>query len=119
LLNASGVAREAGRPEEARDLLQRILDRHPDDPRAAYAAFILGRVLLDELGRPREAAAAFARVRVLDPRTPLAQDALAREVESWFHAGDRAHVRDRASEYLSRYPDGRRKDQVRRYSRPE
>ncbi len=119
LLKASDVARQAGRPEEARKLLERILDRHPRDPRAAYAAFILGRVLLDELGRPREAAAAFARVAALDPRTPLAQDALAREVESWFHAGDESRVRDRAREYLSRYPDGRRRDQVRRYSRLE
>jgi transmembrane sensor len=119
LLKASDAARHAGRLEEARELLQRILDHHPRDPRAAYAAFILGRVLLEELRRPREAAAAFARVKSLDPRTPLEQDALAREVESWSRAGEEQRARERAREYLDRFPDGRRREHVRRYSHLE
>jgi transmembrane sensor len=119
LLHASEDARRSGHPEEAVASLQRLLDRHPRDPRAAYAAFILGRVLLEELDRPREAAAAFARVEVLDPKTPLLQDALAREVESWARAGDPDRVRQSAGAYLRRYPDGRRVEEVRRYSRME
>jgi transmembrane sensor len=119
LLHASEDARRSGHPGEAVASLQRLLDRHPRDPRAAYAAFILGRVLLEELDRPREAAAAFARVEVLDPKTPLLQDALAREVESWARAGDPDRVRQSAGAYLRRYPDGRRVEEVRRYSRME
>lgn len=119
LLHASEEARRKGHPEDAIASLQRLLEHHPRDPRAAYAAFILGRVLLEELDRPREAAAAFARVEVLDPRTPLLQDALAREVESWARAGDPDRVRQSAGAYLRRYPNGRRVEEVRRYSRME
>ena len=99
--------------------LQRLLGDHPRDPRAPYAAFILGRVLLEELHRPREAAAAFARVEALDANTPLVQDALAREVESWARAGELDRARQAAGTYLGRYPNGRRADEVRRYSRME
>jgi ferric-dicitrate binding protein FerR (iron transport regulator) len=119
LLRASESARRSGHPEDALVFLERLLDHHPRDPRAAYAAFILGRVLLEELRRPGQAAAAFARVAALDAKTPLVQDALAREVESWARAGDLARARDRARAYLARYPDGRRADEVRRYSRME
>lgn len=119
LLHASEEARRKGHPEDAVASLQLLLERHPRDPRAAYAAFILGRVLLEELERPREAAAAFARVEVLDPKTPLLQDALAREVESWARAGDPDRVRQSAGAYLRRYPNGRRVEEVRRYSRME
>jgi transmembrane sensor len=119
LLAAAESARREERLDDAIGLLRRIVDQHPRDPRAPYAAFILGRVLLDELGHPREAAAAFARVGTLDPRTPLLPDALAREVESWSRAGDPARAETRGREYLSRYPDGRRVREVRRYSRIE
>jgi transmembrane sensor len=119
LLAAAESARREERLDDAIVLLRRIVDQHPRDPRAPYAAFILGRVLLDELGRPREAAAAFARVGTLDPRTPLLPDALAREVESWSRAGEPARAEARGREYLSRYPDGRRVREVRRYSRIE
>ena len=119
LLAAAERARRAEQLDEAIVLLRRIVDQYPRDPRAPYAAFILGRVLLDELGRPREAAEAFARVGGLDPRTPLLPDALAREVESWFRAGELVRAEARGREYLSRYPDGRRIREVRRYSRIE
>jgi len=119
LLAAAERARRAEQLDEAIVLLRRIVEQHPRDPRAPYAAFILGRVLLDELGRPREAAEAFARVGGLDPRTPLLPDALAREVESWFRAGELVRAEARGREYLSRYPDGRRIREVRRYSRIE
>ena len=119
LLRASEDARRGGHPEEALTLLQELLDRHPRDPRAAYAAFIMGRVLLEELNRPREAASAFARVEALDPKTPLVQDALAREVESWARANDGERARERARAYIGRYPNGRRVSEVRRYSQME
>jgi transmembrane sensor len=119
LLAAAEDARREERLDDAIVLLRRIVDQHPRDPRAPYAAFILGRVLLDELGRPREAAAAFARVGTLDPNTPLLPDALAREVESWSRAGEPARAEARGREYLARYPDGRRIREVRRYSRIE
>jgi transmembrane sensor len=119
LLRASEAARRNGHPQDAVTSLQRLLGEHPRDPRAPYAAFILGRVLLEELHRPREAAAAFARVEALDANTPLVQDALAREVESWARAGELDRARQAAGTYLGRYPNGRRANEVRRYSRME
>jgi transmembrane sensor len=119
LLHASETARKEGRPDEALLLLRRFLEQHRSDPRAPYAGFIVGRVLLEELDRPREAAAAFARVELLNPRTPLVEDALAREVESWFRAGDLEKARQRARSFLDRYPQGRRSGEVRRYGQME
>jgi len=105
--------RLAGHPERGAELLRKLLREHESDPRAPLAAFTLGRVLLMELGRPREAAAAFAEVRRLSPDGAFAEDALAREVEGWSQAGRTDLARARAGEYLRRYPGGRRAATVR------
>jgi transmembrane sensor len=115
LLLAADVARLGGHPAKSVALLERVIKNHRGDSRAPLAAFTLGRVLLDQLGRPREAAAAFANARQLAPGGALAQDALAREVESWSRAGDAALARARANEYLERFPKGRRQKAVRRF----
>jgi transmembrane sensor len=119
LLLSVDVARLSHHPSEAVAPLKRILSNHPMDPRAPLAAFTLGRVLLEDLGSPREAAGAFAEVGHLDPDGALVEDALAREVESWSRAGElhKAHVR--AEEYLKRYPDGRRARSVSRFGHIE
>lgn len=115
LLIVADVARLSRHPARAVPPLRKIVDAHPDDPRAPLAAFTLGRVLLDDLGRPQLAAEAFARAQRLDPRGPMAEDALAREVEAWSRVGDLARARTRAEEYAGGYPNGRRLRSVRRY----
>jgi ferric-dicitrate binding protein FerR (iron transport regulator) len=82
LFAAADAARVAGRPADALAPLSRVIDAHARDPRAPLAAFTLGRLYLDELDRPRDAAAAFARARSLDPAGPLAADARVREAEA-------------------------------------
>ncbi|MFZ5891553.1 MAG: FecR domain-containing protein [Myxococcota bacterium] len=113
LLFAADVARLSGHPALAVPRLERVLRGYANDSRAPLAAFTLGRTLLDSLGRPREAADAFARARRLSPKGALAQDALAREVESWSRAGESTLARERALEYLQKYPGGRREKAVR------
>jgi len=113
LLSAADQARLAGRPREGAALLRRLLDDHQSDPRAPFAAFTLGRMLLMELGEPGAAAAAFAKARALAPDGPLAEDALAREAEAWAKAGDGARSRACAREYLRLHPSGRRVEAVR------
>lgn len=113
LLFAADVARLSGHPALALPRLERVLRGHAHDSRAPLAAFTLGRTLLDSLGRPREAAEAFGKARRLSPNGALAQDALAREVESWSRAGESALARQRALEYLAKYPGGRREKAVR------
>lgn len=115
LLLLADVARLSRHPADAVPPLARLLREHTRDPRAPLAAFTLGRVQLDELGRPREAAESFRRAEDLDPDGPLAQDALAREVEAWSRAGETGRARERASAYVQRYPSGRRLRSVRQY----
>jgi transmembrane sensor len=108
-------ARAEGQPERALAPLRQITDAFPSDPRAPMAAFTRGRLLLESLGRPREAASAFAQARRLTSRgTPLAEDALAREVDAWRAASEPRLARERAELYRSLYPRGIRLHAVMR-----
>jgi transmembrane sensor len=115
LLLAGDVARLSDHPAAAVSPLSRAVALHPADPRAPLAAFTLGRVHLEDLGAPREAAQAFARARELSPGGPLAEDALAREVEAWSRAGETETAGALARTYLQRYPRGHRVHAVRRF----
>jgi len=114
LMMAAEAARRSGHPGEAAHDLRRLLREHAADARAPVAAFTLGRILLAELERPREAAEAFALCRRLAPRGTLAPDALAREAEASARGGDAARARRLAEEYLARYPVGPHAAAVRR-----
>jgi transmembrane sensor len=113
LLLAADAARLSGHPAEAVPYLERVLRGHARDPRAGLAAFTLGRVLLDELGRPSQAVEAFALVR--SSGGPLAEDALAREVEALSRAGEVTRSREQALLYRRLYPNGRRAKAVSRF----
>jgi transmembrane sensor len=113
LLLAADAARLSGHPAEAVPYLQRVVRGHASDPRAGLAAFTLGRVLLDELGRPGDAVDAFAHARASGG--PLAEDALAREVEASSRAGDGARSRELGELYRRLYPNGRRAKAVSRF----
>ena len=106
LMLAADVARLSGNAAQAVPHLQAVVQRFPKDPRAPVAAFTLGRVYLDNLGQPAEAAAAFRRTRTSWPRGPLAQDAWAREVAAWRRAGQGAEAAQAARQYLERHPKG-------------
>lgn len=113
LFASADKARKEGRPDQAIGFLKTITDRYPGDPRAPLAAFTRGRVLLESLGRPREAAQAFAQARALSGRrSALAEDALAREVEAYAAASESGLARDRAELYRRNYPKGLRLHQV-------
>jgi transmembrane sensor len=105
LLLAADAARLSGHPADAVRRLRMLCDRHPSDPSAPVAAFTLGRVL-DDLGQPAEAAAAFHRAEALSPSGPLAEDALAREAEAWARAGRSDDARVAAARYFRRFPSG-------------
>ena len=107
LLLASDAARLSQHPTQAASLLRQLVSRHPRDPRAPSAAFTLGWVLMNQLGRPRDAALAFAQAESLAPRGNLAEDASARAVEGWYRAGDLTRARAELERYRARYPQGR------------
>ena len=108
-------ARATGRPEAAVVRLREIVDRFPRDPHAPMAAFTEGRLCLEALGRPRQAAAAFERARTLARGGPLAEDALARQVEALHAAGDASAAREQALRYRELYPHGHRLSTVTRF----
>ena len=114
LLLAADAARLSGHPADAVPYLERVLRAHGSDPRAGLAAFTLGRVQLDvsSAGRTQPPKPSSA------PRSgggPLAEDALAREVEAWSRAGDAARARALALDYQRMYPAGRRAKAVARF----
>jgi len=107
LLLAADLARRSRNPQAAVAPLRRLVERYPKDPRASSAAFTLGWVLLTDLGRPREAAAAFAEAERHAPRGILAEDAAARVAEAWQRAGDSRRAAQAARHYEQLYPTGR------------
>lgn len=115
LMDAADAARLSGHPAGAVKYLERVLREHRSSPVAPLAAFTLGRVFLDHLGQPHRAAESFAVARKLAPTGSLAQDALAREVESLSKGGDEREANLKAKEYLRAYPKGRRVRAVQLY----
>ena len=115
LLAAADTERAKGHPDEAAATLRRLLQAHGGDRRAPLAQLTLGRLLLLDLGRPREAAQVFAELRASAPDGPFAADALARETEAWARAGRTSEAHARALEYLRLYPDGNRAAAVRKF----
>jgi hypothetical protein len=114
LFAEADAARAAGRHGEALAKLELLLQRYPRDPRAALAAFTRGRLLLENLRKPAQAARAFAQARgSTGPTSALAEDALAREVEALRAAGNLTLSRERAELYTRLYPAGLRLRQVR------
>ena len=115
LMAAADVARLTKHPEAAVRWLDQIVREHSSSRLAPLAAFTRGRLLVERLGDPAEAARAFARARSLAPKGPLAEDALAREVEALAKAGETAQARERAARYIELYPAGQRLGSVRRW----
>jgi transmembrane sensor len=118
LLELADVARRSGHPNEAVAPLERSIEDYPRDRRAAVAAFTLGRVEADALGRHGAAARAFQRCLELDPPEALRETAYARLAEAHAAAGNYAGARAAAREYLRRYPEGRHAEELSRWVEP-
>lgn len=114
LLREADQARSEGDSERAARLLRGALAERGGDRQAAVVAFTLARVLFEDLGRDAAAAEAFAQAHVMAGSSQLAEDALAREVAAWRRAGRIDRARQRAADYVRRYPRGYRLVQVRR-----
>jgi transmembrane sensor len=118
LMLAADAARLSGDAPAAVPYLKRVAANHPKDARAPLAAFTLGRIYLFDLNQPLQAREAFALTRRLSSQGALAEDALAREVEAAARTGAQREAQALAQEYLSRYPQGRRRAQIRSFAEP-
>lgn len=113
LLLAADTARLSGHPREALSPLLRYLNRFSKDARAPSVAMILGRVYFDALNNPAAAAKAFARAELLDPSGPLAEDAVARQVESFAALKRIDLARQALARYEAQFPGGRYRTMLR------
>jgi len=118
LWELADVARFSGHPSEAAVPLRRLVTEHPNDPRAALAAYTLGRLELDALGAPHAAAESFARSEALGLPEALREAAAASHVEALGRAGRRDDARMAAERYVLRHPEGARRVQVERWLVP-
>ncbi len=105
LLEAADAARVAGRPRDAAALLDILRHRHRGDPRAALAAFELGRLRLDSLGDAAGAVEAFDDTIALAPSATFREDVEARRVEALDRSRD-PRCREARDTYLARYATG-------------
>lgn len=109
------VARFSGHPEDAAAPLRRLITEHPRDDRSALAAYTLGRIELDALDRPAEAAEHLARGVALGLPAALREPAAARHVEALGRAGRLEDAAAAARDYLSDHPAGARRAEVERW----
>jgi transmembrane sensor len=116
LLELADVARLSGHPAEAVPALERALKVHASNPQAALAAFTLGRVLLDQLHKPSEAAVAFERAIVMRPPHALLADCHARLVEAHARSGDVGAAERAATRYRTIFPAGRHTTDLDRWT---
>jgi transmembrane sensor len=107
LLALADVARLSGHPAEAVAPLERILADFAEDAQAPLAAFALGRLEMDALGRPARAVSALNQALALGIPRSLREDVKARLVEACAREGDRAAARAAADAYSREFPQGR------------
>lgn len=117
LLQIADVARLSGHPRDAVPPLERLVAVHASDPRAATAAFTLGKVQLDALGAPVPAAAAFEKAIALGLPEALREDAFARRVEAYAKAGDPERAKVARAAYEQAFPRGHHREAVERWWR--
>jgi TolA-binding protein len=83
-----------------------LRERFAADPRAATAAFLLGRIYFEQLKDHTRAAHWFSVVLDEQPKGELADDALSRLAEAKALSGDHAGAREAARRYLRHNPKG-------------
>lgn len=97
----------------AQSALARVVDDFPEDPNAQVAAYTLG-TLYEKAGQPKLAQVYFEKSRSLRPEGALAEDALCKQIQAEHAAAHKDEAVRIGKEYLSKYPDGRCKEEVER-----
>lgn len=111
-------ARRDQRWGELEAAARRFLARAPGDSRAGVVEFELGRVLMDRLARPHDAALSLAHALAREPDANWAEDALARLATASAQAGDGPGCQAARRRYLETFPQGRRAQAVQQACEP-
>ncbi|HEY8924494.1 MAG TPA: FecR domain-containing protein, partial [Polyangia bacterium] len=107
LLALADVARLSGHPSDAVAPLERVLQRFPGDAQAPLAAFELGRLQLDTLGRVAPGILALEKALSLGVPAALREDVEARLADAYLRAGDARRAQTLAEAYVRAHPAGR------------
>jgi transmembrane sensor len=117
LLALADVARFSGHEVDAVEPLRLAIAEHARDPRAALAAFTLGRVHLDSLGDSSAAARDFRDALSLGVPQALVEDAYLRLMEAQTKAGESTAAHEAWKEYVERFPNSPRRGVADRWGR--
>lgn len=117
LWEAADRARSAGDGARAAAILERVLEEYPRDAQAPLAAFTLGALELDQLERPAAAARSFRRAIQLGIAGSLLESSHLRLGEALHRAHDVAGLRAVLEQYNRRFPNGRHRATLERWSR--
>jgi transmembrane sensor len=109
LLALADVARLSGHPRDAVEPLRRAVAEHRSDPRAAMAAFMLGRLHLDSLQDAAAAVEDFRAAIALHLPRALLEDAYLRLIEAATKAGDRQAAREAGQAHRQQFPGSTRR----------
>ena len=119
LLKKVDAARSQNQHQKAARLLGRIIRDYPEDPAIGLVALTLGKIRLDTLNQPQQAAAAFKRATVsAGLPSPLREQAYARGVEAYYRSGDTVAAQKMGVTYRRRYPNGSWNSFIERWTRP-
>jgi transmembrane sensor len=119
LLALADVARLSGHPADAVAPLERIVIDFASDAQASLAAFALGRLELDSMGRPQPAAAALNQALALGIPRSLREDVRARLVEAYARSGHTDAARRAAAAYFDEFPRGHHRRAIEGWLGPQ
>ncbi|MCC6551817.1 MAG: FecR domain-containing protein [Polyangiaceae bacterium] len=114
LMDLSDLLRGKGGDQGAAiQALRRVVDAFPTDANAQIAAYTLGN-MYERSGEQALAAEYFERARSLSPEGNLAEDSFCKRMRTEAQAGHKDEASRMAQEYVTKYPDGRCKDEAQR-----
>jgi transmembrane sensor len=114
LMDQGNAARRAGDARSAANAYQTLLGKFPRDPRAALAAFELGRLRMGPLKDVQGAVRAFQSAIALSPGSAIREDSMAHLVEAFAMSGQSGQCAAAREAYLKAYPSGVHVGLVRR-----
>jgi ferric-dicitrate binding protein FerR (iron transport regulator) len=109
LWHLADQARYHSQPQKAIELYKEIRKLEPKTPRAATAAFLVGRVYAEQLKDHQEAAKWFLVYIQELPQGPLVEESYGRRLQVLKQSKQTDAFKQLAQEYLKKFPEGRYK----------
>ena len=99
-------SRLEGKSDTAKLALHTVRQRFREARRARIAAFLLGRIEMEQLNHPELAARWFSTYLLEEPQGSLAEEALGRLINAYQQSGQKQLSLQAAQQYLALYPAG-------------